>query len=150
DNILDFWFGELKPAQWYKADPTLDSEIARRFGSLHETLCRHVADDWRNNARGALAAVIVLDQFSRNVYRGTPRAFAADPAALRLASETIDQGLDKGLAVVERQFLYMPFEHAEDRAVQARSIALFENLGDAYLMKYARAHHDIVERFGRF
>lgn len=150
DDVLNFWFRKLKSEQWFKADPALDAEINRRFGQLHETLSRSIAPSWRAGPRETLAAVIVLDQFSRNIFRGTPRAFASDDAALALAQDAIARGFDRELSVVERQFLYMPFQHAEDAAVQARSVALFESLGSAYALKYAQAHRDIIVRFGRF
>jgi uncharacterized protein (DUF924 family) len=149
-EILHFWFGQLGPARWFKPDPALDEEIARRFGAVYDELRRGVADDWRISAQGILAAIIVLDQFSRNMFRGTPRAFATDSAALCLATMAIDTQLDRSLSTSERQFLYMPFQHAEDRAIQTRSVQLFETLGDADVLDYARRHRSVVERFGRF
>lgn len=149
-EILDFWFGHLKPAQWFKPDATLDAEIARRFAAIYDELKRGVADTWRGGARESLAAIIVLDQFPRNMFRGTPAAFATDAVALALSSEAIDRGLDRSLSAVERQFLYMPFQHSEDRAVQTRSVALFEGLGDESVLDFARRHRAVIERFGRF
>ena len=149
-DILDFWFGHLKPAQWYKSDAVLDAEIGRRFAAVYSDLQRDVIDAWRDSARGMLAAVIVLDQLARNMFRGTPRAFATDGAALALSMEAIERQFDRSLSTIERQFLYMPFQHSEDRAVQARSVALFETLGDANVLEYARRHSAVIARFGRF
>lgn len=149
-DILHFWFGQLGPAQWFKPDPALDEEIARRFGAAYDEVRRSVEGEWRISAQGILAAIIVLDQFPRNMFRGTPRAFATNSAALRLAITAIDQQLDRSLSTSERQFLYMPFQHAEDRAIQTRSVQLFEALGDAEVLDYARRHRTVVERFGRF
>lgn len=149
DDVLSFWFG-LKPEQWFRSDPALDHQIAQRFGATLEALSRGVPDDWRKAARDVLAAVIVLDQFPRNMYRGTPKAFATDAAALRLARSAIDTGLDQQLTTAEQQFVYMPFQHAEDLAAQEQSVALFERTGDADGVKYAIAHRDIIKRFGRF
>lgn len=150
DDILGFWFRELKPEQWYKSDPALDAEIARRFGAIHETLSQRVPHERRKSPRDVLAAVIVLDQFSRNIHRGAPRAFAADAAALELALDAVNTALDRKLTTVERQFLYMPFQHSEDAAVQTQSVSLFAALGDANVLEYACAHRDVVARFGRF
>lgn len=149
-DILDFWFGQLKPAQWYKPDTALDAEIGRRFAAVYDNLQRDVTEEWRDSARGLLAAVIVLDQFPRNMFRGTPKAFATDAAALALSTGAIERQFDRSLSTIERQFLYMPFQHSEDRVVQARSVALFETLGDANVLDYARRHRAVIERFGRF
>lgn len=149
-DILDFWFKQLKPAQWYKPDGALDAEIARRFASVYDELRLEVAKSWRVDVHGLLSAVIVLDQFPRNMFRGTPKAFATDAAALALSTDAIERQLDHPLSTSERQFLYMPFQHAEDRAVQDRSVALFDALGDASVADYARRHRAVIERFGRF
>ena len=109
-----------------------------------------VPESWRTTARGMLAAVIALDQFPRNLYRGDPRAFAADPAALALATEAVERGLDRAMSIDERKFLYLPFEHSEDPAVQARSVELFAALEDEDTLGYALRHKEIIDRFGRF
>jgi uncharacterized protein (DUF924 family) len=149
-DVLTFWFAETRPDQWFKKDPAFDAGIRERFLALHEDLARREAQDLVADVHTALAAVIVLDQFSRNMFRDTPRAFAADPQARAVAEAAIGRGLDRGLTKDERVFLYLPFEHAEDRAVQARSVALVASLGDPELTKWAEAHHAIIERFGRF
>jgi uncharacterized protein (DUF924 family) len=116
---------------------------------LWEQAVRGELDRWRSTPLAALALVVVLDQFSRNMFRGTPRAFAGDPAALAAAASVIERGFDRPLSAQERTFVYMPFEHAEDLAAQRRSLALFEAL-DPNDMEYARRHHEIIARFGRF
>jgi uncharacterized protein (DUF924 family) len=150
EDVLGFWFGELRPEQWFKKDAALDQEITRRFGDLHRTLARGVPADWLATARGALAAVIVLDQFPRNMFRGGAAAFATDGLALSVAEAAIARGLDARLGVAERKFLYLPFEHCEDAAAQARSVQLYEALGDKDALDYALRHKSIIDRFQRF
>jgi uncharacterized protein (DUF924 family) len=148
-EVLHFWFEQVGEAHWFDATAELDAQIRARFLALH----RQVSADPTpavSAPRALLAAIIVLDQFSRNLFRGTPSAYAADPQARQLANAVIDAGYDLGMTVEHRQFVYLPFQHSEDRADQARSVALFAKLGDAALNKYALAHQSIVERFGRF
>jgi uncharacterized protein (DUF924 family) len=147
---LKFWFEQTEPDQWFKKDPAFDANIRERFLGLHETLVSHRNNDILPDPQTALAAVIVLDQMSRNMFRDTPRAFAADPLALSVANAAIAQGFDAGLTKDQRMFLYLPFEHSEDRQSQARSVALTASLGDPELQKWAEAHKAIVDRFGRF
>ena len=149
-EILDFWFSEITPAQWYKSDPTVDASIRRRFEGTYRQLHQAVPSEWQETPHAVLAAIIVLDQFPRNMFRGTPQAFAADDKALSLATQAIDKGLDHNLSSVEKQFLYMPFQHAENRSVQARSLKLFATVGDSNVLNFAKRHSDIIERFGRF
>jgi uncharacterized protein (DUF924 family) len=147
---LTFWFEETEPDRWFEKDPTFDASIRERFLGLHEILVSRGNYGLPADAQTALAAVIVLDQMSRNMFRDTPRAFAADPQALRLAEAAIARGFDAGLAKDQRMFLYLPFEHSEDRRLQARSVALMASLGDPEWQKWAEAHRAIVDRFGRF
>jgi uncharacterized protein (DUF924 family) len=161
-DVLSFWFGAAgRPRdEWFRASHAFDAEIRARFGEALERAARGGLDDWRSTPRGRLALVVLLDQFSRNAFRGMPAAFAQDPRARALALEGIDAGEDRSLAPLERSFLYMPLVHAEDVAVQDRAVALFEELASAappdlagYLesaAKFARAHRDIVARFSRF
>jgi uncharacterized protein (DUF924 family) len=139
----------LGEAHWYAKSEDVDARIRTRFLSLHE---RILARDGSvaTTPRALLAAVIVLDQFSRNLYRGTPRAFAADPMARQLAKTAVGQGFD--LAVIERErlFLYLPFEHSEDREDQALAVELIGRLGNAGWTDYAVAHKAIIDQFGRF
>ncbi len=148
-EALDFWFRELGPEAWFAKRDDLDGVIRSRFQALHERLAQGAVID-SSTPRELLAAVLVLDQFSRNMFRGTPRAFAADPLARDLARQAIERGLDRGMTAEERLFLYLPFEHSEDRADQDLSVRLIEALGNEYWTRYAQAHRSIIERFGRF
>jgi uncharacterized protein (DUF924 family) len=147
---LKFWFEQTEPDQWFEKDPTFDASIREQFLGLHEVLMSRGNIGLLAGAQTALAAVIVLDQMSRNMFRDTARAFAADPLALWLAEAAIGRGFDAGLTKDQRMFLYLPFEHAEDRQAQARSVALTASLGDPELQKWAEAHRAIIDRFGRF
>ena len=150
EDVLKFWFDETPARAWFMRDEALDAEIRRRFGALHASLIEKVPANVTTTPHGALATVIVLDQFSRNLYRNSPRAFSADSTALAIAEEAIAAGFDRELNPTQRVFLYMPFQHSEERQVQARSVELFSQLGDANSLDYARQHRDIIERFGRF
>jgi uncharacterized protein (DUF924 family) len=160
-QILDFWFAARDDAgqpayrdQWFKRDDAFDAQIAQRFGAIVERALAGELDGelagWADSAEGALALVILLDQFPRNLFRGTARAFAGDARALRLAKQAIAQGFDRQLPRYNRMFLYLPFEHSEHLADQDRSVALFAALDDDNVARYAVAHRDIVARFGRF
>jgi len=148
-DVLDFWFGKIGAGHWFSRSAEIDADIRERFLALYEQL---VASDAAGvtGARPLRAAVIVLDQFSRNMFRDTPRAFAADPLARRLARQVIEQEIDSGLASEERLFVYLPFEHSEDRADQALSCELIGRLGNDDWTQYALAHKVIIDRFGRF
>ena len=148
-EVLDFWFGELGPEQWFSKDAALDARIRARFGALHAQLLDGDAQGVAG-LRATQAAVIVLDQFSRNLYRDDARAFAGDATARRLARAAIESGGDAGLPAAQRMFLYLPFEHSESLADQQLSLRLYEALGNAEWTRYARAHHDLIARFGRF
>jgi uncharacterized protein (DUF924 family) len=150
EDVLKFWFEQTEPDQWFEKDPAFDGSIRKRFLDLHESLVSHGSNGLLPDAQTALAAVIVLDQMSRNMFRDTPRAFAADPQALWVAEAAIVRGFDAGLTKDQRMFLYLPFQHSEDRQSQARSVALTASLGDPELQKWAEAHRAIVDRFGRF
>ena len=150
DEVLDFWFRELDRKAWFEKSDATDALIRDRFLALHERLAREVSPQAALDPRAMLAAVIVFDQFPRNMFRGTPRAFATDPLALALAGHMVDAGLDRDLSKDERMFLYLPFEHSEQAAEQARCCALFALLEDSELLRYAQAHKDIIDRFGRF
>jgi uncharacterized protein (DUF924 family) len=147
--VLQFWFKELKPEAWFGKDPVLDQLIRVRFGALYEQR-KESAPETTISARGSLAAVIVLDQFPRNMYRGLPQAFATDQQALAISQRAIGLALDLELDPQQRAFLYMPFQHSEDRTVQERSVELFAALGNPETLAYAREHHAIIEQFGRF
>ena len=149
DDLLAFWFG-LEPEQWWKSDPSLDTGIYNRFCDIWTAQSLNVPEHFLGSPREALAAAILFDQFPRNMFRGHADQFRTDPLALAIARGAIEKGLDDELEPKERGFLYMPFQHSEDIADQKRSLALFTALGDAYQLRYAQLHHDVIERFGRF
>jgi uncharacterized protein (DUF924 family) len=147
--ILHFWFDQLGKDRWFARSDDTDALIRERFLGLHQRL---VAGDGIDcvSRRSLLAAVIVLDQFSRNLFRDTPAAYASDPIARRLARGAIAQGFDDAMTAQERLFLYLPFEHSEDRADQALAVELIARLGNAEWTHDALAHQAIIDRFGRF
>jgi uncharacterized protein (DUF924 family) len=147
-QILKFWFG-LDPVQWWKTDPGLDHRIKQGFLKLWSEKRQLPAEAFLGDPLTALAAVILFDQFPRNMFRGHADQFATDHLALAIAKAAVDKGLDEQLQPNERGFLYMPFQHSENLADQNRSLLLFTELG-ADQLGYARKHHDIIARFGRF
>ncbi len=149
DAILDFWFG-LTKAQHFAKDAAVDAAIAARFGALRDRVKASQAAGWRDAPDTMLAAIILLDQFSRNLFRGKAEAFAADPLAAALTQDAIARGYDMQLPPERRVFLYMPLMHAEDGALQDRSVAMFEALGIEENAAFARDHRDVYRRFGRF
>ena len=156
-DVHAFWFGSPPyegRAEWFRKDAAFDAAIRERFGNAIAAACAGAYGDWCTAPRGALARILLLDQFTRNAYRGTPNAYAGDARALATADDAIARGFDRGLAPVERQFMYLPFEHAEDLAAQERSLALFSALsaepGCADLVEWAERHADLIRRFGRY
>ncbi len=149
DDVLHFWFGELSAADWFKTNTDIDARIRDRFLPLHERLVEKNGDE-AATPRSMLATVIVLDQFSRNVFRGSPRAYAADPIARRLAKSAVDQGFDTAMTAPERMFMYLPFQHSEDAQDQLLSVNLCKSLGNEDWTDYAIEHKAIIDRFGRF
>jgi uncharacterized protein (DUF924 family) len=149
-EVLAFWFEEVPSEKWFVRDHALDAAIADRFARIRDEVVASAAAGWRGDAETLLAAVIALDQFSRNLFRGSAEAFAGDALALQLTHEAIARGWDAGLADAHRAFLYMPLMHAEDAAVQAESVAAFEALGMPDNLKFARDHAEVIARFGRF
>ena len=169
DDILEFWFENAPTTAqamgrrnrvWFAADRSFDRKVAERFGTTLEAAARGELSAWIDSARGRLALILVLDQFPRNIHRGTPLAFGHDSDALALAREGIAMGHDKMLAPIERAFFYKPLQHAEDREAQALSCERCEALVDEVpdeqkgyfeqTAQYARQHRDIIERFDRF
>jgi len=148
-DIITFW-RDAGYERWYKKDEAFDAEIRRRFLATWEAAMAGQCDDWQNSDEGTLALLIVLDQFSRNMFRGDPRAFSADAKARDIADGAVARGVDQRLDRVMRQFIYLPFEHSEHLADQERSVALFKALGDAENLRYAEIHEDIIRKFGRF
>jgi uncharacterized protein (DUF924 family) len=149
-DILDFWFRDTQPAQWWKVDPAFDELVRSRFGVLHAQACRCELLAWRATAEGRLAEVIVLDQFSRNIHRGTPAAFAADPLALALAQEAVAAGADLALPPEQRAFLYMPYMHSESPAIHAQAEPLMRERAPAHTHAFELKHKLIIDRFGRY
>lgn len=149
DQVISFWFEETDASLWFTRDDRFDAVCRERFKPLHERIAALPVGSL-DTPLASVAGVIVLDQFARNMYRGSPRAFATDPQALAHAQHAIARALDEQLAPEQKMFLYMPFEHAEDRNVQAKSVELFDRLGLEEPARYAREHQQIIERFGRF
>ena len=152
-GLLDFWFGQERKA-WFEKNPAFDEEIRARFLSLYESALEGQLDDWKEKPKSCVALIILLDQFPRNMFRGTARAFAADPRARAAARAIVDQGWDKALSPDERMFAYLPFEHSESLLDQERCLALMKEIAvfaqTADLPKWAEAHLAIIRRFGRF
>ena len=148
-DVLRFWFG-LGPDRWWKTDPALDEEIRERFHDLWADKRQLSVSSFTADPLTALAGVLLFDQFPRNMFRGHAEQYATDTLALGIARAAVDAKLDEQLEPQERGFLYMPFQHSEAPADQRRSVALFTALGDDDFLDYAKKHHDIVERFGRF
>ena len=151
-EVLDFWLGEIGPDGWYAGSEEIDDACAVRFGALSDALEVGGLEHWVDGVVGTLAYLIVADQFSRNIHRGTARAFANDIRARAAARRARDEGWDMLAPVPERQFFYMPFEHSEDIADQDLAVSLMATHmeGDAELLLHARAHREIIARFGRF
>jgi uncharacterized protein (DUF924 family) len=147
DDVLSFWFSDGARAHWFERDDAFDAEVRRRFAGAYENARRGALGDWEQTLQGMLALVIVLDQFPRNMFRGSARAYESDAAALKLAQSGLC--LAAALEPEQRRFLYMPYMHSEALAVQDQSVALFASL-DAEDAAYAREHRDIIARFARF
>jgi uncharacterized protein (DUF924 family) len=149
-NILSFWFNELSPKQHFAKDAALDAAIGRRFGATLEAATRGELAPWRATAAGRLAEIIVLDQFSRNVYRDTPRAFAQDALALTLAQELVSLGQDRNLPLAQRRFAYMPYMHSESALVHTQAVALFSQPGLEDNLAFELRYKAVIDRFGRY
>jgi uncharacterized protein (DUF924 family) len=149
DEVVDFWRA-AGPDRWFGSDEGFDQTCRARFLATYEAAARGDLAEWELSANGALALLILLDQLPRNMFRGTRRAYATDPAALLTAERAIDRRFDKAVEPQLRRFFYLPFTHAEDLSAQERAVALTEALGEADAMQWARHHRDVVARFGRF
>jgi uncharacterized protein (DUF924 family) len=147
-DVLAFW-REAGPDKWYAKDETFDAEIRAKFLGVYDAAAAGKFDAWEATAEGALALVIVLDQFPRNMFRGQARCFTADPAARAVANRALKRGYEQDVPEAERGFFFLPFMHSEDIVDQDRCVALYREAGDTNL-KYALEHHDIIRRFGRF
>jgi len=148
-DVLTFW-REAGPEKWFKKDTAFDEAIRTRFLQTYEAAAAGKLADWEQTADGALALTLVLDQFSRNMFRNDARTFAADPIARAVAGRALARGFDRDRPITDQQFFYLPFEHSEELADQERCCALFAATGDADLLKWAKLHEDIIRRFGRF
>jgi len=150
EEVIRFWFEETRPSKWWAHDPRFDSEIALRFGAIHRAATRCELYSWREHPSGRLAEIIVLDQFSRNIYRDDPRSFAFDPLALCLAQEAVGVGADQLLPVHQRAFVYMPFMHSESALIHEWALKLFGALGMESSLESERRHKSTIDRFGRY
>ncbi|MDB5522841.1 MAG: hypothetical protein JWM58_604 [Rhizobium sp.] len=149
-KVLDFWFSETVEAHWFESDPEIDRQIAERFGDLQRQASAGELSGWMKNAESALALVILLDQFPRNMFRGSPRAFASDDLAREVSRVAIANAFDQQRSTTERAFFYLPLMHSEDLIDQTECVRLYRRLNDENGLDYAIQHHDIIARFGRF
>jgi uncharacterized protein (DUF924 family) len=149
DEVLSFWRA-AGPEKWFAKDDAFDADIRSRFLAAHETAASGELAAWEDTPDGVYALMLLLDQFPRNLFRGSPRAFATDAQALEIAERAIAKGFDLTIPVPERRFIYMPFMHAEDLAHQERCIALCDASNDPEGVKFAVIHRDIIRDFGRF
>jgi uncharacterized protein (DUF924 family) len=149
-DVLTFWFDEIAPRQWWAAEPAFDAQVRARFAATLAQAARGELHGWRDTVDGRLAEVLVLDQFSRNIHRGTPAAFAQDPMALALAQEAVRAGADAALSPTRRAFLYLPFMHSESLAIHVWAERLYRAPGLEDNHAFELRHQAIVERFGRY
>jgi uncharacterized protein (DUF924 family) len=150
EPVLQFWFGEISPAQWWKVDAEFDQLIMTQFSDLHAQAAQSELFAWRESPRGRLAEIIVLDQFSRNIYRGNRLAFAADSLALALAQEAVAAKADSMLSEQERVFMYMPYMHSESKSIHEVAERLFRENGPKGNYDFELRHKAIIDRFGRY
>lgn len=150
EDVLTFWFEQHGPDDWFAGKPEFDAELAAGFATTHPAVSRGEAWEWRASPEGRLAEVIVLDQFSRQLHRGSPLAFACDPMALALAQEAVAAGHDEALPAEQRAFLYMPYMHSESLIIHVEAQRLFESLGNAEQLDYEIKHIEVLKRFGRY
>lgn len=148
--VLKFWFEETPQKMWFTKDEAFDRSLQQRFGALHEKASQGELFSWRETVEGRLAEIILLDQFSRNLFRDSAKAFAQDAVALVLAQEAVRLELDKKLDVNRKAFLYMPYMHSESLLIHEEAIKLFNQPGLEFNFKYEKMHKDIIEKFGRY
>ena len=149
-EILHFWFEEIEPQQWFKKDTVFDRLIIERFSDIHQQASSCELYKWRTSAHGRLAEIIILDQFSRNMFRDSPSAFAYDALGLALAQEAVSLNADKELKQIERTFLYMPYMHSESLEIHTNALTLFKNNGLESNYDFEFKHRNIIKRFGRY
>jgi len=150
EGVLAFWFEEIEPQKWWSVDPALDELLRQRYAELLQSAMQGELYEWRSSPQGRLAEIIVLDQFSRNIHRGTAKAFAQDPAALVLAQEAVAMRAHLQLSEVERVFLLLPYMHSESRLIHVQAEALFREFSPAENFQFELRHKVIVDRFGRY
>jgi uncharacterized protein (DUF924 family) len=149
-SVLEYWFKTLSKAQWFKKDPLVDQYIKEHFGDLLTQARRGELFHWRKNAQGRLAEIILLDQFSRNIYRDSGEAFAGDAVALILAQEMVELKLDQEIEIFQRAFVYLPYMHSESLTIHQLAVKLFDRPGMEDNFKFELLHKEIIEKFGRF
>jgi uncharacterized protein (DUF924 family) len=150
EEVVHFWFDELEPKSWWIKDETLDTEIRQRFSVIHAAAARCECYPWREQPLGRLAEIIVLDQFSRNIYRDQPLAFATDALSLALAQEAVALQVDKTLTPTQKAFLYVPYMHSESAAIHEIAVILFDQTGMESNLAFELKHKTIIDRFGRY
>lgn len=150
DDVLHFWFEEAGPTRWFKQSAAFDTLCSERFGTTLEAASRGECWKWRDTPAGRCAEILVLDQFSRNLFRGSARAFEQDGMALVLAQEAVSCGDHLKMTDDQRYFTYMPYMHTESLTVHEEALRLFEDLGNAEALRYERLHRDVIVRFGRY
>ena len=150
ETIISFWFNEIAPEQWWIKSDQFDQQIKSRFGALHQAASCCELYDWRKTAQGALAELIILDQFSRNIYREKPQAFDCDTLALALAQTAVAAKFDQGLDRVQRAFIYMPYMHSESKIIHELAVKLFSQQGMEQSLEFELQHKAIIDRFGRY
>lgn len=149
-EILNFWFASETQPHWFAQSTDFDQTLEKRFKTVLHSAAQSELWHWRSSIEGRLAEIIVLDQFSRNIFRDTPFAFAQDPLALALAQEAVNQGLDQQLTPEQRAFLYLPFMHSESPQIHQYALKLFEDLGNPLNLDFEKKHKVIIDRFGRY
>lgn len=156
-KVLHFWFGEPSSPDyggyksfWFQSSPVLDAQIRKQFADIYEEALNGKLSSLSESPEGSLALILLLDQFPRNMYRGTPQAFLSDPQAVKITKEAVSKKFDGLLNEVQRLFFYMPFQHSESLVDQEKSVELFKTLKDASSLKYAIEHYELIKRFGRF
>ena len=149
-DVLDFWFSAKMRENWFNKSDGIDAEIREKFLAAYEDARADKLEDWKQQPESALALTILFDQFPRNMFRGSPRSFESDGLARDVAAQALDHDFDRKLSAEQRQFFYLPFMHSEHLSDQKRCVDLYEKLGDEFSLGFARQHHDIIERFGRF
>ncbi len=149
-DVIDFWFEKLTPNEWYKKDEILDLKMVETFIALHDNAIKGELFEWRRTPMGRLAEILIIDQFSRNIYRDDPKAFMYDSMALVLSQEAINANIAQELSPLHRQFLYMPFMHSESKTIHEKAVKLFSEPGLEHNLDYEYRHKKVIDRFGRY